>query len=248
MDRLAYIGMSSASTALDRQAVQSNNLSNASTPGFRAQLDAMRAVPVQGQSRLATRAFVAESTPYSRMSAGTTEYTGRTLDIALQGNAWLAVQSTSGQEAYTRRGDLQVNAEGVLVTGNGLPVLGEGGPLTIPPGAEISVSDDGTISVIDLGQEADNLLPIGKMKLVEGNPQQMIRRPDGLFGAPTGAPLPSSPTAKLAAGAIEGSNMNVVEGMVAMISATRLFDFSTKMIQTAQENDKSADSLLSLRG
>ncbi|MFC3285170.1 flagellar basal body rod protein FlgF, partial [Litchfieldella rifensis] len=147
MDRILYTAMSGAKQSLDQQAVVSHNLSNASTAGFRAQLHAMRAVPVQGDGLLPTRTSVAATTPGSDFSPGPVSTTGRELDVAIDGNGWLAVQMPDGSEAYTRRGDLQVDGNGLLVN-VGRPVIGENGPIVVPLGSQLSIGADGTISAI----------------------------------------------------------------------------------------------------
>ncbi len=151
MDRILYTAMSGAKQTMDQQAVVSHNLANVSTSGFRAQLHAMRAVPVQGDGALATRVSVAATTPGSDFSPGPINRTGRELDVALMGDAWLAIQAADGSEAYTRRGDLEVGPDG-LVTVLGRPVIGEGGPLIVPLGSSVTIGADGTLSAIGEGK------------------------------------------------------------------------------------------------
>ena len=176
MDRMIYLSMSGAKAAMDRQDVLSNNLANASTNGFRAELSAFRAVPVQG-SGASTRVYALETTPGYDSSPGVLTPTGRNLDVAMAGNAWLAVQSLDGTEAYTRAGALDVNAEGVLVTRDGLPVVGTGGDLTIPQNAAVDIAADGTITAQVQGQKPQQ---VGKLKLVTPT-APMTRGTDGLF-------------------------------------------------------------------
>ena len=165
MDRIIYTAGSGASQAMQQQSVVNHNLSNVSTPGFRAELDAMRAVPVQGDGRLATRTSVAATTPGTDFSPGYMNATGRRLDVAMQGDAFLAIQDPQGGEAYTRRGDLQVDADGML-TVKGEPVMGEQGPIVVPPDAEFSIGADGSISVLEAGANPDEIAPVGRLKLV----------------------------------------------------------------------------------
>lgn len=253
MDRIIYTAMAGAKQTMDRQAVVNNNLANVSTTGFRAQLSAMRAVPVQGAGVLDTRTSVVASTPGADLSAGPITRTGRDLDIALQGNAWLAVLDDSGVEAYSRRGDLQVDSTGLLMTGDGRTVMGEGGPIVVPLGAQVFMGSDGTLSAIGEGEDPDALVEIGRLKLVTPlNPaQDLLRGDDGLFRMAPDAEgeavfLAADENARLVSGALEGSNVSAVDSMVAMIDNSRRYDLQMKVIETASENAQRANSLLSL--
>ncbi|MCX2780105.1 flagellar basal body rod protein FlgF [Microbulbifer thermotolerans] len=250
MDRILYTAMSGARQSMEQQAVVSNNLANVSTSGFRAQLHALRAVPVQGDGQLPTRVSVMASTPGADFSAGPVNATGRDLDVALQGNAWLAVQAADGSEAYTRRGDLQVDANGMLTTA-GRPVIGQGGPIVVPLGASLSMGADGTLSAIGAGEDPEALAQVGRLKLVDPGETRLVRGEDGLFRAPTdaagnSAPLPADENARLISGALEGSNVNAVESMVAMIDNARRYEMQIKVIESADENARRADNLLSI--
>lgn len=252
MDRILYTAMSGAKQSFDQQAVVSNNLANVSTSGFRAQLHAMRAVPVQGDGLLPTRASVAVSTPGSDFSAGPVNATGRDLDVALQGNAWLAVQADDGTEAYTRRGDLQVDGNG-MITSAGKPVIGDGGPLVVPLGAALSLGADGTISAIGAGEDPDAIVEVGRLKLVTPLDNGLERGLDGLFRALPNAEgevgdLPADENARLMSGALEGSNVSAVESMVAMINSARRYEMQMKVIEDANNNAQQGNSLLSLQG
>lgn len=238
MDRLIYVSMGGAQAALQRQDVLSNNLANASTNGFRAELQAFRAVPVRGDGAT-TRAYALESTVGYSQEAGSVAATDRPLDVALRDNAFLAVQALDGTEAYTRAGHLQVNAEGLLVTNAGLPVQGDGGPITLPPNARVEIGQDGTVSA-QVG--AGRPLPVGRLKLVTPE-APLARGADGLFRAADGD-LPADPAARLQSGALEGSNVSAVQTLVAMISAARQFEQQMKMIQGAEQKEQVATKLL----
>ena len=239
MDRLIYLSMAGAKANMQRQDVLAHNLANSSTPGFRAELQAFRAVPVNG-SGASTRVYALESTPGYDASAGVVGNTGRNLDVAMRGNAWLAVQGLDGTEAYTRGGSLDVNAEGTLVTSAGLTVLGDGGPIQIPPDTVPSIAPDGTVSV---RQTNGTIAPVGRLKMVTPE-APLTRGTDGLFRAADGD-LPADQNAQLQDGALEGSNVNAVESMVAMIAAARQFEAQMRMLQTAEGNEKAAAQLLS---
>jgi len=239
MDRLIYLSMAGAKATMQRQDALAHNLANASTPGFRAEMTAFRAVPVLGQGA-STRVYALESTPGYNAEAGAVQPTGRNLDVALTGNAWLAVQGLDGTEAYTRAGSLDVDAEGLLITKTGLTVLGDGGPITLPANAQVQIASDGTISAAVGNNKPQS---VGKLKLV--TPESPLQRgEDGLFRAPEGD-LSADPNARLQDGALEGSNVSAVETMIAMIAAARQFEQQMKMVHSAQEVEQAAAKLLS---
>jgi flagellar basal-body rod protein FlgF len=239
MDRMIYLSMAGAKAAMQRQDVLSNNLANASTPGFRAELQAFRAVPVRGDGST-TRVYALETTTGHDLTPGPITATGRNLDVAMQGSAWLAVQGLDGVEAYTRNGGLEVSNDGTLVTRTGLPAMGDGGPIQVPAGSVIEIGADGTVSA-RTGNGNPN--PVGRLKLV--TPEGRLQRgADGLFRAADAEPLPADPAARLQGGALEGSNVSAVETMVAMISAARQFEQQMKLLTTAETGERSAARLL----
>ena len=245
MDRLIYTAMSGAKHILEQQATVSHNLANATTTGFRAQIDQFRAVPIQG-AILPTRAFVVDSTTGSDFRGGAIQHTGRELDVALQGDGWIAVQAADGSEGYTRNGSLKMDENGLLLTRDGLTVLGDGGPLSIPPGRNIAVAKDGTISVVPDGSAATGLTAIGRMKLVNPPEADLVRGDDGLFRLKDGTPAGADLGVTVISGALESSNVSVVDGMVNMISLARQFDMQIKLLQHAENNDSKAAQLLSM--
>ncbi len=238
MDRMIYLSMAGAKASMQRQDVLANNLANVSTNGFRAEMAAFRAVPVRGDGA-STRAYALETTIGYKPDAGVVQATGRNLDVAMQGNAWLAVQGLDGTEAYTRAGAMDVNAEGLLVLRNGLQVLGDGGPINVPPDAEVQIGSDGTVTA-----KAPNANPtnIGRLKLVTPE-TPLTRGADGLFRA-TDGDLPADPAARLQDGALEGSNVSPVETMVSMIAAARQFEQQMKLLQIAQTQGQQSAKLL----
>jgi len=248
MDAILYTAMSGAKQAMDDQSVVTNNLANVNTSGFKAQLSAMRAVPVQGPGALDTRASVAATTPMFDASAGPVNTTGRPLDIAIRGDGWLAVQAEDGTEAYTRRGDLQLDANGMLRTGNGRPVIGDGGPVVVPPGSDITIGEDGTLTGRMLGANPNEVVPVERLKLASDEGQQLVRGEDGLFRPVNGGQLEQDETLRVASGALEGSNVSAVESMVAMINNQRHYDMQMKVISDADENAQRANNLLSSQG
>ena len=240
MDRVIYLAMAGAKATMQRQDVLAHNLANASTTGFRAEMTAFRAVPVLGDGA-STRVYAIETTPGYNAEPGPVAATGRSLDVALKGNAWLALQGRDGTEAYSRAGALDVNNEGLLVTRSGLPVLGDGGPISVPANAQLQIGGDGTVTAtVGNGRPQG----VGRLKLVSPE-APLLRGEDGLFRAADGADLPADANARLQDGALEGSNVSPVESMVAMISAARQFEQQMKMLQTSQEREQSATKLLS---
>ncbi|HXU93137.1 MAG TPA: flagellar basal-body rod protein FlgF [Gallionella sp.] len=248
MDRLIYTAMTGASHVLQQQAAVSENLSNANTPGFRATLSTFRAVPLVGEG-LPTRTFVVDSTAGSDFTPAAYQPTGRELDVAVNGAGWLAVQGPDGKEAYTRNGSFQVTPNGVLQTRTGLNVVGDAGPITIPPDTEVTISKDGTISTVPTNPtQATSVVVVGRLKLVNPEPAQLDRSGDGLFRLKNGTTAAADAKVEVASGNLEGSNVNTVEAMVSMISLARKFDMQMKMLQSADNNSQRASQIMSLAG
>lgn len=245
MDRVIYTALSGAKNTLEQQASASNNLANATTTGFREQLDTFRAVPVVGEG-LATRTFAVDSTAGTNFTAGPIQDTGRALDVAIQGQGWIAVQTADGGEAYTRNGSFKISENGILQTQTGLSVAGDGGPISIPPDVTIAIASDGTVSTIPTTGTPNAVNIIGRIKLVNPDEKALKRGDDGLFRMTVGRQAPPDANVRLAGGALEGSNVNVVESMVSMINLARQFDLNMKVVQTAQSNEDKATQLLSL--
>ncbi len=245
MDRLIYTAMSGAKHIMEQQATTSNNLANATTTGFRAQIDAFRAVPLVGDG-LATRSFVVDATVGANFAPGVTQQTGRPLDVAVQGDGWLAVQLDDGSEAYTRNGALKVSENGVLQTQNGQTVQGVDGPISIPPNLKIAVGADGTVSSIDTTTSPSSVTILGTLKLVNPSTQTLVRGDDGLFRTKAGTAADTDPNVKVQGGALEGSNVNVIDAMVNMINLSRQFDLHMSMLKTAETTETSAEQLFTL--
>jgi flagellar basal-body rod protein FlgF len=250
MDHAIYTAMGAASQTMDQQAVTASNLANASTPGFRAQLNALRAVPVNGWS-LPTRTLVTASTPGADMSPGAMDYTERPLDVAVQQDGWLAVRTADGSEAYTRNGNMQIGPDGIL-TIQGNPVMGDGGPIAIPQGAEITIAADGSITSRNAGDEPNATVQLGRLKLVKATGRELQRSDDGMFRPTTatqnqrGAALQADATVQVMPGVLEGSNVKPVETMVDMIANARRFEMQMKVISNVDENEQKANQLLNM--
>ena len=246
MDRLVYTAMTGASAAAHRQSALSNNLANASTNGFRAELSAYRAVPLRGDGAT-TRVFALETTSGHLDAPGPSQTTGRPLDIRATGQGWFAVQGLDGTEAYTRAGSMQIGPNGTLQTINGLTVFSDGSaPLVVPASGEITIAPNGDVSAKVAGQPST---VVGRLKMATPTADDPLKRSDdGLFRTADTAPLPTDPLARLQSGALEGSNVSPVETMVGMIQTARQFEMQMRLIQTAESNDRSAGQLLSLQG
>ena len=245
MDRLIYTAMTGAKHVLEQQATNTNNLANATTTGFRAQLDSFRAIPVVG-AEMPTRAFVVDATVGTDFSAGSVQMTGRELDVAIQGKGWFAIELPDGGEAYTRAGNFRVSENGVLQTQRGQNVLGEGGTITLPPDTSVTIAKDGTISAVPNGNQVNNVQVIGRLKLVNPEENSLTRGDDGLFRTKGGVPADADPAVNVAGGMLENSNVNVVESMVTMINLARSFEMQMKLIQNAENNETKAAQILSL--
>ena len=245
MDKLIFTAMTGAKHTQQRQDTLAQNIAHVSTAGYRAATYAARAVPVEGAGS-ATRAFALESTTGADFSPGAIQRTGRELDVAVEGNSWLTVQGRDGREAYTRSGSMRVDENGALLAPGGFPVMGDGGPLVIPPDSTISIARDGTISAIPASGAQSAVTTVGKIKLVTLEPKDAVRGDDGLFRTTSGNPAPTNEQGSLLAGALEGSNVNPAEAMVAMIGVSRDFELQMKLLSTAENNARSAAQLLSV--
>jgi len=243
MDRFLYVAMSGAKETLRAQAANSHNLANASTTGFRADMSAFQSRAVAG-SGYASRVYATNGTTGWDSTVGAQMSTGRDLDVAIQGDGFIAVQARDGREAYTRAGDLHIDPNGQLLTGSNLPVLGDGGPISVPPNSSLAIAADGSISIVPLGQGAETTATIGRLKLVNAPREQMERGEDGLFRSTTGQDLESDANVRVASGVLESSNVNAAESMVNMIELARNFELQVKAIKTAEDNGAAASQLL----
>jgi flagellar basal-body rod protein FlgF len=243
MDRLIYTAMTGASATMGQEAAVSHNLANATSTGFKAELHRLRAVPVQN-ALMPTRAFVVDASVQDDLSTGPLQHTNRPFDVAVQGKGWFAVQMPDGTEGYTRNGNFEVSANGILQTRGGLPVMGSGGPITVPPDVEVAIGVDGTVSTVARTGARNSTSAVDQLKLVNPPEADLRRGPDGFFRLAAGGAAPADPAVKVAAGYLEGSNVNVVEQMVSMISLARQYEMQTRMLSTAQEMDRSAGQLV----
>ena len=249
INRYAYTSMTGATAATQQLAVTSNNLANGLTPGFREVISAFRAVPLKGDGEpwtgngADTRVFAVESTPGSNFTGGQIQTTSNPLDVAIKGDGFFAVRRPDGKEAYTRAGKFMVNDQGILSVGKEIPVVGEGGSITIPTGSTMNIAEDGSVYTQIPGTQYLN--QVGKLKLVNPNTNNLVRGDDGLFDLP-GEQAAADQRVKVVQGAYELSNVNPTMAMVQMITQNRLFDLNTRSITLADQNSRSATTLLSL--
>lgn len=229
-----YISAAGAQQVLEAQAVHANNLANVNTRGFRADYEWFRSQDVFGEGHL-TDAYPYIEDPGSDLNPGSIIQTQRELDIAIQGNGWIAVQNAEGQEAYTRAGDLKMDANGALTNGAGHPILGNGGGIAIPPSEKIEIGSDGTITIRPLGQEAQALAQVDRIKLVNPPAAQMRKGEDGLFYLKEGGTASADGSVKIISNALENSNVNAVNELTHLIALARHFEIQIKMMKTQQE-------------
>ena len=243
MDKLVYTAASGLKAHMAAQAAIANNMANASTIGFRADRVVFDRLEVKG-SGFASRTPSTEEVIDADRKQGAIQQTGRPLDVAVNGDAWLTVQAPDGIEAYTRRGDLQVSESGVLQTGDGFPVMGSGGPITIPPAQSLTISGDGTISIIPIGGDAKNPQVIDKLKLVSTTGSVTVKGLDNLLHVKGGGVLPEDLEAKVTGGALEGSNVNMTQTLVDMIENQRSYEVQANLLKEAKNMDESGASVM----
>lgn len=245
MDRLVHTALSAMRGSVQRQAAMANNIANANTVGFRSEISTAQALWLQGAG-LDSRALTTQEVLGADMRAGTVTETGRDLDVSLDNDALLAVQAPNGEEAYTRRGDLQVSPSGLLTNGDGRPVLGQGGPITLPPHDQIRIERDGTIWIVPQGGDPAQPQMMERMKLASPAGSPVLKGQDGLFRALGGGILPEDPDARLTTRSLEGSNVEASRVLVEMIEASRAWDTQIKLITSAREIDASGAELMRL--
>lgn len=244
MDRLIYTAFSGLNASMVRQRVIASNMANTQTVGYRADTLQFTPMTLKESDSLEVRALSDSQVRGANMAQGSMIETGRMLDVAMGGQALLTVQAQDGQEAYTRRGDLSVTATGVLQNGDGRPVFGENGPISVPPGGEVTISPDGQVLVRDPATPGAPPNRVDRLKLVSPAGTRIEKGLDGLFRVYGGGSLPSDLEARVTPGSLEQSNVNASDVLVQMVEAQRLFDIRTKLISTAKDVDESSAALM----
>lgn len=247
MDRALYIAMTGAKHNMLAQANRANNLANLNTTGFRADFEQSRSMGVYYGSGQATRAYAMTESPRADFKSGPMNATGNDLDVAIQGNGFIAVQAPDGSEAYTRAGNFMVDAAGMLRTANGLPVLGTGGgPINIPENEKVQIGTDGTISMVGLGQGPEAMVQVANVKLVNPDLRNLEKGDDGLFRQRDGLQAVASPNVVLRSGMLEGSNVNAIDEFTQIMSLARQYEMQVKVMKTAEENSAASAQLLQM--
>ncbi len=242
MDRMLYLAMSAAKNTLQAQTVNSHNLANVNTTGFRADLSQFRSMPVFGDGH-ASRIYALQERPGTDFNQGAINYTSNELDIAINGDGWIAILMPDGTEAYTRAGDLRVASSGLLENGAGYPVLGNVGLITIPPADKIEIATDGTITIRPTGQDEKTLATVDRIKLVNPPLESLYKGVDGQFRVRDGT-VPVAANIRIIPGALESSNVNMIAALVDMIGLARQFEMNIKAMRSVEENDQSATQIL----
>lgn len=245
MDHMIYLAMSAARQMMNGQAAAAHNLANASTTGFKADYEAFRAMPLFGEGH-PSRVFALAERPGIDFSPGALEATGNELDVAVMGDGFIAVQAPDGSEAYTRAGELKLDALGQLTTAAGYPVLGNGGPIALPPSEKVEIGADGTISVRPLGQQANTLAQVERIRLVRPDLANLVKGEDGLLRTRDGQPAAPDATVHVTHGVLERSNVNPVNEMISMIETARRYELAVKAMQSAEQNDAEGARVLRL--
>ncbi|AVO55016.1 flagellar basal body rod protein FlgF [Ectopseudomonas mendocina] len=245
MDKMLYVSMTGAQNNTLALRAHANNLANVSTSGFRRDFEQARSMPLFGETYPA-RVFAMSERPATDFRPGSLQETGRDLDVAVGGKGWVAVQAPDGSEAYVRTASLNIDALGILRTGNGLPVMGNAGPIAVPPEQKVEIGQDGTISIRALGENPNVLAEVDRIKLVNPDPKSMEKGTDGLIRVKGQPPVEADATVQLTSGFLEASNVNAVEEMTAILSLSRQFELSVKMMRTAEDNSSAMARVLQI--
>ncbi|OLS63542.1 flagellar basal body rod protein FlgF [Pseudomonas putida] len=245
MDKMLYVAMTGASQNALAQKAHANNLANISTSGFQRDLEQARSMPVFGDS-FPARAYAMTERPATDFSPGALQETGRDLDIAIGGDGFIAVQAPDGSEAYVRTASLNIDALGVLRAGNGMPVMGNGGPIAVPPEQKIEVGQDGTITIRAMGEGPRVMAEVDRIKLVNPDLKTMTKGLDGMIHTRSGQPADADANVQVVSGFLEASNVNAVEEMTSVLALARQFELHVKMMNTAKEGDEAMARVLQI--
>ena len=245
MDKMLYLAMSGASQNTLAQRAHANNLANLSTSGFRRDFEQARSMPLFGDGYPA-RVYAMSERPATDFTPGTLQETGNELDVAIEGQGWLAVQAPDGSEAYVRTASMKIDALGMLRTGSGLPVLGNAGPIAVPPQQQIEIGQDGTISIRSLGEAPNVVAQVDRIKMVNPDPKSLVKGEDGMIRLKEPATQPADANVRLTSGFLESSNVNAVAEMTSMLALARQFELHVKMMRTAEDNASSVARVMKL--
>jgi flagellar basal-body rod protein FlgF len=246
MDKALYVSMAGAKQNMLEQAVYANNLANVNTVGFQADLADAMSVMIEGDS-FQSRVYAVSNNNYTDFSQSALIHTGRELDVAVM-NGFIAVQDNQGGEAYTRAGELSVLMDGRLVNGAGNQVMGDGGPIVIPPYQSMSIGTDGTITIVPHGGVDDAQAVIDRIRLVQLTPQNAQKGLDGLIRTKDGNPAEVNSSVKLESGNLNASNVNAIDSMINIINLARQFDLQVKLMESAETNDEQTARIMQMNG
>lgn len=245
MDKMLYVAMTGASQNALAQKAHANNLANISTSGFQRDLEQARSMPVFGDS-FPARAYAMSERPATDFTPGALQETGRDLDVAVGGNGWIAVQAPDGSEAYVRTASMNIDALGVLRAGNGMPIMGNGGPIAVPPEQKVEIGQDGTVSIRAMGEGSRVMAEVDRIKLVNPDLKNMTKGLDGMIHTKSGQPADADGSVQLVSGFLEASNVNAVEEMTSVLALSRQFELHVKMMTTAKEGDEAMARVLQI--
>ena len=246
MDHFIYSAAGGARQIQYAQMVNAHNLANASTVGFKADLVGAETVYLRGEGQHA-RAYNVIREAHTDLSSGLLEQTGRDLDIAMNGPGFFAVLSGGGVEGLSRRGDLRVDEFGQLVNGAGEALLGNAGPIALPPFSSLSIGDDGTISIVPLGAPPNAVAALDRIRMVNPPAEQLRKDEFGALRFSGEEPLEADGSLRLITGSLEASNVNPVTAMVRMIELAREFEQHMKLTKIGEELHGSSASLMRLQ-
>ncbi|TWI53566.1 flagellar basal-body rod protein FlgF [Pseudomonas duriflava] len=245
MDKLLYVAMTGATQNEMAQRAHANNLANVSTSGFRKDLEQARSMQVFGDTH-PSRVYAMSERPATDFTPAALQETGNDMDVAIEGDGWIAVQAPSGGEAYVRTASLQIDSLGQLRTSSGFPVIGNGGPIAIPPQAKVEIGQDGTISIRALGENPRVLAEVDRIKLVNPDLKQMEKGTDGLIHTKDQQPAAADANVRVVSGFVEASNVNAAEEMTSVLALARQFELHIKMMRTAEDNAGAMAKVLQL--
>jgi len=245
MDRSLFIAMSGSKENMLAQAVRSNNLANASTVGFRADMADQFSMPVYGDT-FPTRVYAATRTPSTDFTPSSVSFTGNDLDVAINNEGFFAVETADGIESYTRRGDLKISETGQLINGAGHTMVGVGGPIEIPLSESITIAKDGTVRVVPLGAENAAEVAVGQIKLVNPPINTLQKNTYGTFSLADNAVAEQDFTIEVQSGAVENSNVNIVSELVELISLARQHELNVKMMRSTEDNENAMARIMQI--
>ncbi|KPD24735.1 MULTISPECIES: flagellar basal-body rod protein FlgF [Idiomarina] len=244
MDKMLWIAMSGAKENMNAVSVRANNLANANTDGFKADLEQARSMQAFGEG-LPTRVFAMTESPGQNFAAGALQTTGRNMDVAIKDQGWIAVQDQNGNERYTRNGSLEVGTDGLLKNSKGNTIIGDNGPIFVPqPVDKLTIGSNGNVSIRPMGAPENVMEVIGRIKLVNPPNGNIEKGTDGLFKLKDDQVALADANVKLQIGALESSNVNSVEEMTSMIALQRQYEMNVKLMKTADENAQRSESLM----